>query len=116
MIFNFLFYIYGQNINDANDMNNKVTINPQLISKHNFKHIFTYILLYHIMIYYDTEVRRVRLNKAEIVLKYNCSNYSVSKALDELKDNGIITNYNYYKDWYSVNNKIFINFVNGIVK
>lgn len=115
-IFKILLYIYGQNDNDNVDMNNKVTINPQLIGRCDFKHLFTYKLLYHIMIYYDTELRRVRLNKAELVLKYNCSNYSVSKALDELKDNGIITNYNYYKDWYSVNNKIFINFVNGIVK
>lgn len=97
-------------------MNNKVTINPQLINKHSFKHIFTYKLLYHIMIYYDIELRRIRLNKAELVLKYNCSDYSVSKAIDELKNNNIIANYNYYKNWYSVDNKIFINFINGIEK
>lgn len=114
MIFNFLFYIYDQNTNVTNVINNKVTINPQLIIRCNFKHIFTYRLLYHIMINYDIELRRVRLNKAEIVLKYSCSDYSVSKAIEELKVYGIITNYNYYKDWYYVNNKIFINFVNGI--
>lgn len=109
-------YIYGQNDNDNIDMNNKVTINPQLIIKYDFKHIFTYRLLYHIMIHYDRELRRVRLNKAELVFKYSRSDYSVIKAIEELKDNDIITNYNYYKDWYSVNNKIFINFVNGIEK
>ena len=34
--------------------------------------------------------------------------------MKELIDSKIITPYNYYKNWYSVDNKIFINFVNGI--
>lgn len=44
-------------------MNNKVTINPQLILKYDFKHLFTYRLINHIMIYYDTELHRVHLDK-----------------------------------------------------
>lgn len=115
-IFKILLYIYSQNVNINAGMNNKVTINPQLVIKYDFKHIFTYRLLYHIMIHYDRELRRVRLNKAELVSKYGRSDYSVIKAIEELKDNGIVANYNYYKDWYSVNNKIFINFINGVTK
>lgn len=116
MIFNFLLYIYSRNNNNYIGMNNKVTINPQLIAKYDFKHLFTYKLLYHIMINYDVELRRVRLNKQELLIKYNSNSKTLKVAMDELIDNKIITTYNYYKDWYSVDNKIFINFVNGITK
>lgn len=95
-------------------MNNKVTINPQLILKYDFKHLFTYRLLNHIMTYYDTELRRVRLDKNELVLKYGVSNKTVKDVIQELIDTKVIFPYNYYKNWYSVDNKIFINFVNGI--
>lgn len=95
-------------------MNNKVTINPQLILKYDFKHLFTYRLLNHIMTYYDTELRRVRLDKNELILKYGVSNKTVKDVIQELIDTKVISPYNYYKNWYSVDNKIFINFVNGI--
>ena len=95
-------------------MNNKVTINPQLILKYDFKHLFTYRLINHIMIYYDTELHRVHLDKNEIILKYSVSRPTLNNVMKELIDNKIITPYNYYKNWYSVDNKIFINFINGI--
>ena len=95
-------------------MNNKVTINPQLILKYDFKHLFTYRLLNHIMAYYDTELRRVRLDKNELIIKYGVSNKTVKDVIQELIDTKIIAPYNYYKNRYSVDNKIFINFVNGI--
>ena len=109
-------YIYGQNDNDNVDMNNKVTINPQLISRCDFKHLFTYRLLYHIMIHYDIELRRVYLNRAELIIRYNSNHKTFKLSMEELIDNNIIVPYNYYKDWYSVNNKIFINFINGVTK
>lgn len=115
-IFKILLYIYGQNYNDNVDMNNKVTINPQLISRCDFKHLFTYRLLYHIMIHYDVELRRVYLNRAELIIRYNSNHKTFKLSMEELIDNNIIVPYNYYKDWYSVNNKIFINFINGVTK
>ena len=115
-MFKILLYIYSQNVNINVDMNNKVTINPQLVIKYNFKHLFTYRLLYHLMAYYDTELRRIRLNQAEIVNMYGSNNKTVKWAIEELIDNGVITPYNQYKNWYSVNNKVFISFINGITK
>lgn len=115
-MFKILLYIYSQNVNINVGMNNKVTINPQLVIKYNFKHLFTYRLLYHLMAYYDTELRRIRLNQAEIVNMYGSNNKTVKWAIEELIDNGIITPYNQYKNWYSVNNKVFISFINGITK
>lgn len=93
-------------------MNNKVIINPLIIIKYNFKHAFTYKLLYHIMIYYDTELNRVHIDKNELILKYVISDKTVKVSIKELIDNEIIEPYNYYKNWYSVNRKVFIKFLN----
>ena len=79
-------------------MNNKVTINPQLILKYDFKHLFTYRLINHIMVYYDTELRRVRLDKNELILKYGVSNKTIKDVIQELIDTKIIIPYNYYKN------------------
>lgn len=97
-------------------MNNKVTINPQLVLKYELKHLFSYKLLHHIMAFYDTEVCRVRLDIAELELKYGHSRKTIKVSIEELVDNKIITPYNYYKNWYEIDKKIFINFINGITQ
>lgn len=97
-------------------MNNKCTINPQLIIKYNFKYLFTYRMLYHIMAYYDTDSRRVFIDKQDIALRYNSNHHSVNNAINELIDNGIISRYNYYKNQYAINAKVFIKFENGVIK
>lgn len=115
-MFQILFYIYINNYNKDDNMNNKCTINPQLIIKYDFKHIFTYRMFYHIMAYYDTDSKRVFIDKQDIVLRYNSNYYSVNNALKELIDNNIIAKYKRYKNQYTINNKVFIDFTNGITK
>lgn len=115
-IFQNLFYIcIHNNVND-DVMNNKCTINPQLIIKYDFKHLFTYRMLYHIMAYYDTDSKRIFIDKQDIALRYNSNHHSVNNTIKELIDNGIISKYNYYKNQYTINNKVFIDFTNGVTK
>lgn len=109
-------YIYGQNVNIDIIMNNKVTINPGLIMKYDFKHIFTYRLLYYIMIYYNPKVGKILLNKAELVSNYGRCSYSVVKAIEELEEDNIITSCDDCIDYYSINENIFIDFINDIKK
>lgn len=115
-IFQNLFYIcIHNNVND-DVMNNRCTINPQLIIKYDFKHLFTYRMLYHIMAYYDTDSKRIFIDKQDIALRYNSNHHSVNNAIKELIDNGIISKYNYYKNQYTINNKVFLDFTNGVTK
>lgn len=115
-IFQNLFYIcIHNNVND-DIMNNRCTINPQLIIKYGFKHLFTYRMLYHIMAYYDTDSKRIFIDKQDIALRYNSNHHSVNNAIKELIDNGIISKYNYYKNQYTINNKVFLDFTNGVTK
>lgn len=115
-IFQNLFYIcIHNNVND-DVMNNKCTINPQLIIKYDFKHLFTYRMLYHIMAYYDTDSKRIFIDKQDIALRYNSNHHSVNNAIKELIDNSIISKYNYYKNQYTINNKVFLDFTNGVTK
>lgn len=93
-------------------MNNRCTINPQLIIKYDFKHLFTYRMLYHIMTYYDTDSKRVFIDKADIAIRYNSNHHSVNNAINELIADKVITPYNYYKNQYAVDTKVFINFSN----
>lgn len=97
-------------------MNNRCTINPQLIIKYDFKYLFTYRMLYHIMAYYDTDSKRIFIDKQDIALRYNSNHHSVNNAIKELIDNGIISKYNYYKNQYTINNKVFLDFTNGVTK
>lgn len=97
-------------------MNNKCTINPQLIIKYDFKHLFTYRMLYHIMAYYNTDSKRVFIDKQDIALRYNSNHHAVTNAINELLDNGIIIRCNYYKNQYTINTKVFIRFESGITK
>lgn len=115
-IFQILFYICNNNDNKDDDMNNKCTVNPQLIIKYDFKHLFTYRMLYHIMAYYDTDSKRVFIDKQDITLRYNSNHHSVNNAINELIDNNIITKYKHYKNQYTINNKVFLNFTNGVTK
>lgn len=91
-------------------MNSRVTINPKEVIKYSFKHIFSYRLLYHIMAYYDNDSNRVFIDKEEIFLKYNVSNYSINRAIEELISYNIISPYKYYKHQYIINKNIFIKF------
>ena len=97
-------------------MNYRCTVNPQLIIRYDFKHIFTYRMLYHIMAYYDTDSRRVFIDKHDIIIKYGSNKKSVDSAIAELINNKIIEPYNYYKNQYKINDKVFVNFVNGLTK
>ena len=109
-------YISTDNVLNNVVMNNKVIVNPQLILKYDFKHLFTYRMLYHIMAYYDTDSKRVFIDKQDIALRYGSNHYSVNKAMEELIDRKVITPYNYYKNQYSVDTKVFVGFVNGVTK
>lgn len=91
-------------------MNNKCTINPQLIIKYNFKHLFTYRMLCHIMVHYDTDSKRVFIDKEDIILRYNSNRHTVTNAINELIDKGIIIRCDYYKNQYEINTKVFIKF------
>lgn len=115
-IFKILFYIYDYNYLNNKDMNNKCTINPQLIIKYDFKHIFTYKLLYHIMAYYDNDSKTLMLDKQDIELRYNSNHHSVNNAIRELIDYKVIVPNKSYKNKYTINNKVFINFINGLTK
>lgn len=116
-IFQKLFYICSYNNVNDDVMNNRCTVNPQLIIKYDFKHLFTYRMLYHIMAYYDTDSKRIFIDKQDIALRYNSNHHSVNNAIKELIDNGIISKYNYYKNQYTINNnKVFLNFTNGVTK
>lgn len=97
-------------------MNNKVTVNPQLILKYGFKHLFTYRMLYHIMAYYDTDSKRIFIDKQDIALRYNSNHHSVNKAIDELILYKVITPYKYYKNQYTIDTKVFVEFINGVIK
>ena len=115
-IFQNLFYICSYNNVNDDVMNNRCTVNPQLIIKYDFKHLFTYRMLYHIMAYYDTDSKRIFIDKQDIALRYNSNHHSVNNAIKELIDNGIISKYNYYKNQYTINNKVFLDFTNGVTK
>lgn len=91
-------------------MNNKCTINLQIISKYDFKHLFSYRLLYYIMSNYDINTKTVCINKQDLVSKYNTTNYSIDSAINELIDNNVIKIYKYHKSQYKINNKVFIKF------
>ena len=97
-------------------MNRKCTINPQVIIGFNFKHIFTYRLLYHIMVYYDADSRRVYIDKDDIVLRYGSNYTAVRKGIKELLENGVIIRYNEFKNMYKINHKVFIDFESGITE
>ncbi len=97
-------------------MNNKCTINPQLIIKYDFKHIFTYKLLYHIMVYYDSDSKTLLLDKEDIIIRYNSNHHSVNNAIRELIDYKVIIPNKSYKNKYTIDNKVFINFINGLTK
>lgn len=109
-------YISTDNVLNNVVMNNKVTVNPQLILKYDFKHLFTYRMLYHIMAYYDIDSKRVFIDKQDITLRYGSNHHSVKNAIDELILHKVITPYNYYKNQYSVDTKVFVGFVNGVTK
>lgn len=97
-------------------MNRKCTVNPQVIIEFNFKHIFTYKLMYHIMAYYDTNSAKVYIDKDDIVLRYSSNHTAVRNAIKELLENGIIVRYNEFKNMYKINYKVFIGFESGITK
>ena len=58
----------------------------------------------------------VFIDKQDIALRYGSNHHSVNKAMEELIDRKVITPYNYYKNQYSVDTKVFVGFVNGITK
>lgn len=91
-------------------MNNKCTINLQIVSKYDFKHLFSYRLLYYIMSNYDINTKTVCINKQDLISKYNTTNYSIDSAINELIDNNVIKIYKYHKSQYKINNKVFIKF------
>lgn len=93
-------------------MNNKCTISVDNVISYEFKHNFTYKLLFHIMKYYDNEIHKVKLEQKEIMELYNINRISVRVAIEELLDKGIIIPVSHYKNWYNVNYKLFCEFDN----
>lgn len=91
-------------------MNSKVTINPKLIIKCDFKHIFTYRLMYHILAYYDRHNNFLWLDKEDIQFRYNSNHHSVNNAVRELIDKEIIFVVEGRKNLYRINRKIFLSF------
>ena len=67
-------------------------------------------MLCHIMAYYDTDSKRVFIDKQDIVLRYNSNRHTVTNAINELIDKGIIIRCDYYKNQYNINTKVFIKF------
>lgn len=116
----FLFYICTDNNLNNNfnlvDMNIKCTINHKLINKYNFKYLFTYRLLYHIMVYFNIDSKTITLNKVELIITYNSNYRAVNNAIDELLYYGIIYKYVYDKYKYIVNTNIFIDFTKDNIK
>lgn len=91
-------------------MNNKCTINVGNINNYDFKHNFSYILLFHIMSYYDIEMNKVKLEPKEISIMYNINLVTLRSSINELLDKGIIKRIESYKYWYNVNYKLFLEF------
>lgn len=97
-------------------MNAKCIINPIVLVKYNFKHHFSYKLMFYIMTYYDTKVGYVVIDKNTIIDIFNINRHTVANAIDELKRNKIIKRYKHFKDKYTVNDKIFIKFTKSHYK
>lgn len=57
-------------------------------------------MIYNITAYYDTDSKQFFIDKQDVVLRYN----------------NIIAKYKYYKNKYTINNKVFLNFTNDIAK
>lgn len=91
-------------------MNNKCTINVSNINNYDFKHNFTYRLLFHIMQNYDIEMNKVKLDTKEISIIYNMNHKTLKCAIEELIDKSIIIPINHYKYWYNVNYRLFLEF------
>lgn len=91
-------------------MNNKVTINPVYVLNWDFKHIFSYKLMVHILSHYNTNIKAIIIDKQDIKLRYNSNSYSINSALKELIDKDIILPCEDYKDKYKINNKFFTYF------
>lgn len=92
-------------------MNSKCTINPNAIGKLVIKRLATYVLIFHIMSYFDTEMLRVKLDVSELVDKYNISRKTIKFAIQELLDNKLIKPANHYRNWYFIDRVAFISFV-----
>lgn len=90
-------------------MNEKCIINPIKALAYNFKHNFSYRLLFHIMIHYDKEDGYVIINKVNLIELYNSNYHSVNNAVNELIDAGVIERYKRYKDAYKVDKEVLVN-------
>lgn len=91
-------------------MNNKCTINVSNINAYDFKHNFSYRLLFHIMSHYDIEMNKVKLEPKEIYLTHNINRVTFRNSINELLDKGIIKCIDGYKYWYDVDYKLFLEF------
>lgn len=91
-------------------MNNKVTINLKAINRLDFKHFVTYRVLNYLMINFDTEMDKIKLNPIDIALEFNTYSKAINLAIRELLDNKIIFKVDFYKNWYRVNKDVFVEF------
>lgn len=91
-------------------MNNKVTINLKAISRLDFKHLVTYRVLNYLMVNFDTEMDKIKLNSIDIALEFNTYDKAIRIAIKELLDNKIIFKVDFYKNWYSINKNVFVEF------
>lgn len=91
-------------------MNNRVAVNPELILKCDFKHLFTYKLLFHVMAYYDAEVNKVKIDKKEIRETYIVSHKTLNVAVEELLEKEIIVLCPYCKNHYRVKTNFIVKY------
>ena len=89
-------------------MNDKVEVSPELILKYDFKHLFTYRLLFHIMGSYNIELNKVELNKQKIIKQYNSNYKTINIAIRELLDKGIIAYHSHDKAQYKVKTNFIV--------
>lgn len=91
-------------------MNNKCTIDLNILNKYDFKYILTYRVLFDIMRNYDIEVGRIKLDPRELIIKFGTCHTTMKNTMNELIDNNIVTKAPNCKYWYKVNHKLFLAF------
>ena len=71
-------------------MNRKCTINLKNDDDVIYKHHFTYRLLFYIMKHYDTDCKRVIIDKDEVIKDCNTNRVSLNNAINELLENVLL--------------------------
>lgn len=87
-------------------MNSKVIIAPEHFLKCDFKHLFTYRFLFHLLAKFNGDNNRITIVKKDIIDKYSSNYHTVNRAIEELIDKDIICRDVYKKDTYILSTKL----------